>query len=169
MIGAGTKSVVRRAKSSDSAQLADIFANSWRLAYSGIIPHAHLECLIRRRGVEWWVKAVKQESHLLVIEAAGQIAGYASCGAARRMGVYNGEIYELYVAPVHQGAGLGEHLFEACRSVLDRRGLDGLMLWALEDNEQAASFYYRRGGRPYARTTTKFGEVKLGKIAYGWH
>ncbi len=168
MIGAGTKKVVRRAKSSDSAELASIFANSWRFAYTGIIPQAHLECLIGRRGVEWWVKAVKQEAHLLVIEAAGRIAGYATCGAARRQGVYNGEIYELYISPVHQGAGLGEHLFEACRSTLDRRGLDGLMLWALEDNDQAAGFYYRRGGRAYARTTTSFGNVKLGKIAYGW-
>lgn len=168
MIGAGTLSVVRKAKPSDNGALAELYADSWRTAYRAIIPSTHLETMIRRRGVDWWSKAIRQESHLLVIEAAGKIAGYASCGTSRKPGVYNGEIYELYIAPVYQGGGLGEHLFEACRNELDRRGLDGLMVWALEDNEQAASFYWRRGGRPIGRSTTQFGKVKLGKIAYGW-
>lgn len=168
MIGAGTKCVVRRAKLQDNAALAAIFADSWRFAYRGIIPHAHLECLIRRRGADWWSKAIRQEAHLMVIEAAGAVAGYATCGAARRAGAYNGEIYELYLSPPYHGLGLAEHLFEACRNELDRRGLDGLVVWALEDNEQAADFYYRRGGRPIARMHERFGAAKLGKIAYGW-
>ena len=169
MIGAGTKAVVRRAKQSDSERLAEVFADSWRGAYRGIIPHQHLECLIQRRGKANWSKAIKTEAHLLVVEAAGQIAGYANFGAARRQGPYKGEIYEIYLAPVFQGLGLGEHLFEACRSELDRRDLEGLVVWALEDNVIAADFYYRRGGRPIARMTENFGAAKLGKIAFGWH
>jgi ribosomal protein S18 acetylase RimI-like enzyme len=169
MIGAGIKRTVRRAKPSDNAALATIFADSWRLAYRGIIPHAHLECLIRRRGTAWWAKAIRTESHLLVIEIEGKVAGYASCGATRNHTVYKGEIYELYLAPVYQGLGLGEYLFEACRHELDMRGLDGLVVWALEDNDAAAAFYWRRGGRPVTRTTERFGTTKLGKIAYGWH
>lgn len=169
MIGASTKAVVRRAKLSDSEKLAGIFAESWRQAYRGIIPHQHLECLIQRRGKASWTKSIRTEAHLLVVEAAGQIAGYATFGAARQIGAYKGEIYEIYLAPVFQGLGLGEHLFEACRSELDRRDLDGLVVWALEDNISAADFYYRRGGRPIARTTERFGDAKLGKIAFGWH
>lgn len=169
MIGAETKRHVRRAKPADSAALAELFAESWRLAYRGIIPHNHLECLIGRRGQKWWSKAIRTESHLLVIEVAGKIAGYASCGESRDHKVYKGEIYELYLAPLYQGLGLGEHLFEACRNELDRRGFDGLIVWALEDNDTAASFYWRRGGRPVARTSVHFGQAKLGKIGYAWH
>lgn len=169
MIGAGTKVTVRRARTSDSKRLAGLFAESWRQAYRGIIPHAHLECMIERRGVAAWTKAIRTESHLLVIEAEGKIAGYANFGAARLHGAYKGEIYEIYLDPLYQGLGLGEHLFEACRSELDRRGLDGLIVWALEDNTSALDFYYRRGGRAVGRTTESFGTVKLGKIAYGWH
>lgn len=169
MIGAETARTVRRARPADSGPLAKIFAETWRLTYSGIIPHAHLECLIRRRAKAWWGKAIKSESHLLVVEIDGTIAGYASCGAARLGRVYKGEIFELYIDPLYQGLGLGEHLFEACRSELDRRGLSGLIVWALEDNTSAASFYWSRGGRPVARTTERFGTVKLGKIAYSWH
>jgi ribosomal protein S18 acetylase RimI-like enzyme len=168
MIGAGSKVNVRRAKATDSERLAEIFAQSWRLAYRGIIPHPHLECMIQRRGVSAWAKSIRTEAHLLVVEAAGEVAGYATCGASRHHGAYKGEIYELYLEPVYQGLGLGEFLFEACRNQLDRRGLDGLMVWVLEDNTSAADFYYRRGGRPISRATEKFGNVKLGKISYGW-
>lgn len=169
MIGAGSKSSVRRAKPSDSAALAEIFASSWRLAYRGIIPDSHLECLIRRRGETWWTKAIRTEAHLLVIETGGKVAGYATCGLTRSHNVYKGEIYEIYLGPLYQGMGLGAHLFEACRNELDRRGLDGLIVWALEDNDMAAAFYWRRGGRPIARTCERFGATKLGKIAYAWH
>lgn len=125
--------------------------------------------MIERRGAAWWGKAIRSESHLLVIEVAGELAGYASCGATRSKSVYAGEIYELYLAPLYQGMGLGEHLFEACRNELDRRGLDGLIVWALEDNQGAAGFYWHCGGRPVARTTERFGTMRLGKIAYAWH
>lgn len=168
MIGADIKRKVRRARPADASTLAKIFADSWRLAYRGIIPHAHLECMIGRRGEAWWRKAIRTESHLLVIEAGGEVAGYASCGACRGHPVYKGEIYELYLAPLYQGLGLGEYLFEACRAELDKRGLDGLVVWALEDNDAAATFYWRRGGRPVGRSSVGFGNAKLGKIAYAW-
>lgn len=168
MIGADIKRRVRRAKPADSKALSEIFADSWRLAYRGIIPHAHLECLIGRRGEAWWKKSIKSEAHLLVVEVNGEVVGYASCGASRGHAVYKGEIFELYVAPLYQGLGLGEVLFEACRCQLDGRGLDGLIIWALEDNDIAASFYWRRGGRAIARSSVSFGNARLGKIAYAW-
>ena len=98
---------VRSAKASDSDALNRVFRDAWRQAYTGIIPPMHLERMIRRRDVRWWRNAIKTESNLLVLEVAGVIAGYASCGAARCGKVACGEIYEIYVAPLYQGAGLG--------------------------------------------------------------
>lgn len=168
MIGADYRPKVRRAKPADATALAEIFAESWRLAYRGIIPHGHLECLIGRRGESWWKKSIRSEAHLLVVEVNRKVVGYASCGASRGNAVYKGEIFELYVAPLYQGLGLGEFLFEACRSQLDKSGLDGLVVWALEDNDIASSFYWRRGGRAVARSSVNFGSARLGKIAYAW-
>jgi ribosomal protein S18 acetylase RimI-like enzyme len=168
MITAGLQSKVRRARAKDSAALTRIFAESWRSAYRGIIPNAHLECLIGRRGDAWWKKAIRTESHLMVIEAGGKVAGYASCGVSRGHAVYKGEIYELYLDPLYQGLGLGGHLFESCRAELDKQNLDGLVVWALEDNDAAAQFYRCQGGRPVARSMVAFGPAKLGKIAYAW-
>src|SRR5690606_12080107 len=54
MLQSRTDIVVRKPQTSDAEALAELFGLSWRLAYTGIIPHAHLEGIIRRRTVEWW-------------------------------------------------------------------------------------------------------------------
>jgi ribosomal protein S18 acetylase RimI-like enzyme len=168
MIGSDLNPIIRKARPGDAEALATVFADSWRQAYGGIIPHMHLENIIRRRGVAWWKDAVRHEGHLIVCEANGSIAGYATCGAARSRGRYQGEIYELYLHPLYQGLGLGEYLFEACRSTLDIRGLNGVIVWALSDNAIAADFYWRRGGRPVSARAERFGNARLGKVAFGF-
>ena len=52
MLGSTAKIVVRRAKPSDAKELAAIFRESWLLAYRGIIPHLHLETMVRRRVLD---------------------------------------------------------------------------------------------------------------------
>ena len=76
-------------------------------------------------------------------------------GSSRQRAPYQGEIYELYLDPIYQGLGLGEHLFEGCRHALDMRKLNGLIVWALLDNTAACDFYWRRGGRPIASAFTQ--------------
>jgi len=168
MLGSSAHVKVRRSKAADAAALAQVFGDSWRLAYRGIIPHLHLENLIQRRGVGWWKSALRAQEPILVLEAGGTLAGYATFGTARTRGPYRGEIYELYLAPNYQGLGLGEYLFEACRYELDLRRLDGLLVWALADNTPAMDFYWRRGGRPIARAFDRIGGAKLEKIAFAW-
>jgi len=168
MLGSTTDVSIRRARAADAAALVDIYRDSWRLAYRGIIPHLHLEMMIQRRGIEWWRSAARSGEGLLVLDVAGTLAGYATHGTARTKGPYRGEIYELYLAPTHQGLGLGEHLFEACRHRLDQRRLPGLIVWALVDNSAATSFYWRRGGRPVASTVDRIGGTHLEKVAFAW-
>ncbi len=168
MLGSSSDIKVRKSKAADAAALAGVFAGSWRLAYSGIIPGAHLEDLIRRRGQAWWLNAIRSGDEILTLTFAGKITGYATFGRARARAPFKGEIYELYLAPDYQGLGFGEHLFEACRHGLDERGLRGLLVWALADNEGACDFYRRRGGRAVGRTLERMGEAQLKKIAFGW-
>jgi ribosomal protein S18 acetylase RimI-like enzyme len=168
MIRPGTQVLVRKGTPADAAALSQLFRDSWELAYRGIIPHVHLESLIRRRDTAAWRSALNKSEGLLVLDVAGTVAGYTSFGRARGRGKFQGEIYELYIGPVYQGLGFGEHLFEAARHALDMRGLKGLVVWALTDNEAACSFYWRRGGRPMARVVDKIGGIKLGKTGFGW-
>jgi len=168
MLGSSATVKIRDAKASDAAALDEVYRTSWRHAYTGIIPHDKLDAVVRRRGPAWWRKALRSGDHVLLLEVMGTIAGYASFGSSRHGGAEEGEIYELYLAPVYQGLGLGEMLFEACRGRLDARGLKGLIVWALSENEAAQSFYLRRGGRPgYQRRDRSTGH-NLQKTAFLW-
>lgn len=168
MLGARSQVVVRRAKASDAEPLALVFSESWRQAYRGIIPHLHLESMIRKRGTEWWANAVKAREGILLIEVGRQVCGYTTWGNSRIRGSSEGEIYELYLTPAHQGLGFGELLFEASRHVLETRRMRGLLVWVLADNGPAVDFYWRRGGRPTLRSHDRFGRAKLEKIGFTW-
>jgi GNAT superfamily N-acetyltransferase len=168
MLGSSAKVSVRKGRPADTGALSQVFRESWQLAYRGIIPHGHLEGYIRQRTPEWWRSAVRSGECPLVLDLDGKVVGYATFGAARHRGPYQGEIYELYLDPVHQGMGLGEHLFEGCRHALDMRKAKGLIVWALLANTAACDFYWRRGGRPVASAYAKFGDARLEKVAFAW-
>jgi GNAT superfamily N-acetyltransferase len=146
MLGSPSKVRVRSGKPADAVALSRIFKEAWQLAYRGIIPHLHLESMIRQRSPEWWRDALKSGDTALVLEMAGTVAGYATIGSSRQRGPFQGEIYELYLDPIYQGLGLGEHLFEGCRHALDMRRLNGLIVWALLDNTASAWRRWRLPG-----------------------
>lgn len=168
MLNQSLKVSVRNARPSDAIVLAQIFRDSWRLAYTGILPPLYLEREILRRDAAWWRRAIAAERNLLVILLDGNVAGYATCGRARGGGRDVGEIYELYLAPIYQGLGLGTHLFEACRATLDALDLEHLIVWALAANEKAHAFYIRCGGRPTRRSCVRFGKGSNPRIAFEW-
>jgi ribosomal protein S18 acetylase RimI-like enzyme len=168
MLSASSHCEIRRGSLADAPALSEVFRASWSQAYLGVIPHLHLESMIRRRTPEWWATTIKSGSGVLVLQVGSNVVGYATFGVARVRGAQEGEIFELYITPVHQGAGFGERLFEACRHQLDARQLCGLVVWALADNVNAVDFYWRRGGRPVGSAIERFGSKKLKKIAFAW-
>lgn len=163
---AGT--VVRRGRASDARQLANVYRETWRATYIGIIPALPLQGALDRRDEAWWRNAIRKEPNLLVLDIGGTIAGYATCGMARCASPSTGEIYELYILPEYQGMGLGEYLFEGCRGTIDRMGLRHLIVWALVENDQARRFYSNCGGQALARSRERFGSALLSKVAYVW-
>jgi ribosomal protein S18 acetylase RimI-like enzyme len=172
MLGSSSHIVVRRSKPSDAKALSEIFRDSWRGAYRGILPHTHLESMVGRRSAQWWSSAMRSRESVLVISSSRTVVGYATIGLSRtrgKIGKAEGEIYELYLSPIHQGLGMGEYLFEGARHALEMRGHAGLIMWALADNTAAIDFYWRRGGKPIAETTELIGGVKMKKIAFEWN
>lgn len=160
---------IRFARSGDAHELTEIYDESWRSAYRGILPHLDLERMIARRGPLWWKGSLKRGKSILIIEFDGKISGYASLGRNRVPRLpFGGEIQELYLKPAYQGLGFGRQLFQASKRILEQRGILGLVVWALEENEAACRFYERLGGRPIASTKEQFGTQKLNKIAFGW-
>jgi ribosomal protein S18 acetylase RimI-like enzyme len=106
---------------------------------------------------------------VLVVEIGGTVAGYATLGRNRARGLtQQGEIYELYLRPEYQGIGLGSRLFAAAREKLAASGLKGMVVWALEDNGGALSFYEGAGGRDAAEGVEVFDQKALKKVAFVW-
>jgi ribosomal protein S18 acetylase RimI-like enzyme len=160
---------IRRAKPADAHSLASAHDESWRAAYRGIIPGPELEKLINRRGPAWWDGAIRKGSRISILVFGDHVAGYANYGRNRAQSLpYQGEIYELYLRPEFQGLGFGRRLFSSARRDLAQSGMKSLVLWALSENEAAVEFYRTLGGRAVARSSEKFGDKTLDKVAYAW-
>ena len=148
---------VRPARASDGGALSDVYAAAWREAYSGIIPALTLERMICRRGPSWW-RATIQRRAVLVLEAGGEIAGYATFGPAHNQLLPGAaEIQELYLAPEYQGIGLGKRLFAGALRTIRSKGYAMVVVRALAEIDRANEFYTRRGGRLLARTEEALG------------
>ena len=160
---------IRKAEPRDAEAIADVHHLAWLGAYSGIIPHRALNRMINRRGADWWANAIQRAATVLVVEIGGKLAGYATIGRNRaRELAQQGEIYELYLRPEYQGIGLGSRLFAAAREKLADSGLKGMVVWALEENSGALSFYEGAGGRDIAEGVEIFDQKALKKVAFVW-
>lgn len=160
---------VRAARSEDAAAIAHVHEEAWRHAYQGVIPHLPLAQMIARHGPGWWQSVLARGMRALVLEFDGELTGYVTLGRSRMRGTpFGGELFELYVLPDFQGVGFGRRLFRAARTELERRGIEGLCVWALADNEMACAFYLHLGGRPISEGAETFGETTLRKVAFAW-
>ena len=160
---------VRHARTDDASAIAETHDQAWRAAYQGIIPGAELHRLINRRGPQWWDSAIQKGSRVSVLVFGDQVAGYANYGRNRARSLrFEGEIYELYLRPEFQGLGFGRRLFASARRDLAQSGLKSMVIWALSDNEPATEFYRNLGGRMVARSSERFGEKSLDKVAFAW-
>lgn len=160
---------IRRAEPRDAVAIASVHLEAWQGAYAGIIPHKALTSMINRRGSDWWANAIRRAATVLVVEIGGVIAGYATIGRNRARELsQQGEIYELYLRPEYQGIGLGSRLFAEARRRLAEHGLKGLVVWALEENDNALAFYVGAGGRDVAEGVEIFEQKALKKVAFIW-
>src|SRR5258706_15603232 len=80
MLGSSSHVQIRVGRPSDAKALAEVFRESWQLAYRGIIPHLHLESLIRGRGPDWWGGALNSGDSIIVLQVAGQGPGDGTWG-----------------------------------------------------------------------------------------
>jgi ribosomal protein S18 acetylase RimI-like enzyme len=161
---------IRPAEVSDAEAISQTHAEAWAYSYAGLIPHKPLREMIRRRDTRWWESAIRRGTSVMVLDLGGGIIpGYITFGLNRARALpQDGEIYEIYLRPEYQGLGLGSRLFAVARNRLKALKCDGLVVWALEDNQTALSFYESQGGSDIAEGYETFGNKTLRKIAFVW-
>ena len=127
----------------DYAAVSDIYEQSWRYAYKGIIPQDYLDSIPHGR----WLSGInaKGRTDIGAFEG-GRIVGTASfCTSRWDIFPESGEIVSIYLLPEYTGKGIGAQLFEKCVEGLGWEGFRSIILWVLEDNVRARLFYEKYG------------------------
>jgi ribosomal protein S18 acetylase RimI-like enzyme len=165
---------IRPAVVGDAGSMAKVKVDTWRSAYSGIVPSAYLESLSYEGTAEAWCRGILKTrspdvAAYVAEEADGQIVGIAMCGPAddpERSGV--GQVYVLYVLPQFQRRGTGRGLMRACGRHLVARGMSSLVVCVLKDNPYRG-FYDGLGAVLAGEKQVQIGSASLPEVIYQWN
>jgi ribosomal protein S18 acetylase RimI-like enzyme len=140
----------RQALVTDAAGIAAVHVQSWRETYPGMLPDDYLAEMDVRLYEERWLRTLQDPYHrstVFVVEEAGGVVGFASCGRERDGDDrYDGELYAIYLLTAAQGRGYGRALVEVTADALAMRAMTSMVVWVLRDNAAARGFYERLGG-----------------------
>jgi ribosomal protein S18 acetylase RimI-like enzyme len=166
---------LRDARRGDELAVAELHVRSWQEAYRGLMPDEFLDRLDPRDRVGRYTFGSGDEGAPATVlatvggEGAGgdpsltngevrpgsppapfeRVAGFVTFGRSRdedAVGV--GEVYALYVDPNRHRGGVGRMLMAESRRRLVADGFEEAILWVLQGNDRARSFYEREDWRP---------------------
>lgn len=154
--------IVREAQEGDAQTVAEVKRRSWQAAYRGLLPDDFLDDLPLMPPPEVLVDAIRQGHAPLVAQESDEIVGLAAVGTARDddLPEGTGELFMIYTLEEVWGTGVGHALHEAAVDRLLADGHEDAVLWVMEGNERAASFYRDHGWEPDSATRT----LELGGI-----
>ncbi len=145
---------VRRAVRADARRIAEINVAAWQAAYDGQMPADFLRSLgVEAREIAWrsmLESDVDDRAPAWVAVAGNEVIGYLASGPARNEAVStsDAEVYAIYVHPQNWRSGAGRRLMATAIDEWTARGAASLILWVLEANAAASSFYDSQGWRP---------------------
>jgi ribosomal protein S18 acetylase RimI-like enzyme len=162
--------MVRPATLDDAAAIARVHVASWRTTYRGLLPDDFLASLSEEHYTERWTRVIGEgSSRVFVVEEAGEIVGFASCGRERAgESSFAGELYAIYVLDSAQGHGHGGELVRAAAGALKEMKFMDMIVWVLRDNAAARRFYERLGGTYVRAQPITIGATTLEEVSYGW-
>jgi ribosomal protein S18 acetylase RimI-like enzyme len=161
---------VRRAAVEDAESIGLVQVESWRKTYAGILPDAHLESLNIEKHALFWRQSLREgRMYVFVAEDSWGIFGFIAGGAIREpIEGYDAELYAIYLMPARQRRGVGQELALTLREALLMESFNSMVVWVLEQNLPAVSFYKKLGGIPIAQKPIDIGGTVLSELAFGW-
>jgi ribosomal protein S18 acetylase RimI-like enzyme len=159
--------VIRPARAADGPVIAEIRAETWRVAYAGLIAAETLAELTAPEAVarEGAWRAARPLDGFLIAETAGpgetagvpEAVGFAAFGPERSEEDAPGqplpgppeqdraELYAIYVRPARWDTGAGRALVQHVLALAAEAGYADISLWVLEGNARGRRFYDRAG------------------------
>lgn len=138
------------AEQNDAAALAEILTQSWKEAYSNILPPAELESAANKELYTAAFAAMMQNpANTFYIAHCGDIpCGMLLYCPARDSDLSDyAEIVALYTLPEYWGCGLGKALTKMALDDI-KTSFSGIELWTFRDNARARRFYEKFGFYP---------------------
>ena len=142
---------LRPAVPADAVAIADIHTSARRQAMP-FLPALHSDAEVRI----WIRDTLLVKAEVWVAEIAGRPVGY--------MALAGGMLDHLYVAPGHQGRGIGSLLLDKAKALRPA----GLRLYAFQRNSRARAFYEARGFVAVAFSDGADNEENEPDILYQW-
>lgn len=162
----------RTATAADAPAIAKLHAESWRVAYRGMLQDDYLDRTIYADRQALWEKRFRSapaNQHVIVAETAGILTGFA-CVYADEDATWGSFLDNLHVAPGQKRRGIGSALMKQVAAwCLNAWPAAGMYLWVLESNSSAMQFYERLGGICAGEgvwTPPDGGEYR--KLRYAW-
>ena len=150
---------VRAASLSDIDDIVDVHIATWKVAYRGQLPDEYLDGLdaTRSRRPPIWQQAIGDPAtRVAVAESDGHVVGFVSVGRSDEpLPAGCGELYAIYVHPSAWDTGVGRALMTRALDDLRFLGYSSAILWVLDSNTRARTFYERGGWRADGETKTE--------------
>jgi ribosomal protein S18 acetylase RimI-like enzyme len=145
--------VIREATAADAATIARLHADSWQIAYRGILTDEFLDKHAHRERLTLWQERFSPASHtpgspqmfVLLAEQGAKPVGFSSVFVEDDP-LFGSLLDNLHVAPEITRQGIGRQLLsESARRLLADRSHAGLYLWVIDKNQKARNFYGKAG------------------------
>lgn len=138
---------VRRAVREDAKSLANIIVESWKSAYSNIIPKDEITKFLDKQKRQQQFERFIEDEEIVLIGFYDEI----SCGLVFANKDNDeqleecGSIYSIYLLEEYWGKGLANKLMDVIIGILKDEGCKQVSLWVYEANIRARKFYEKYG------------------------
>ena len=144
-----TDFAIRPASASDADAVAKLHADSWSLAYRGILTDDYLDGAMRAERQRIWRERLVQPTAGQIVLVAPGVEGLAGfvCLFTGYGALAHSYIDNLHVAPAMHGKGLGRKLMVAIAAAIPaKETARPVSLTVFEANRGACAFYDAVGG-----------------------
>ncbi|WP_028025324.1 GNAT family N-acetyltransferase [Enterovibrio calviensis] len=136
---------VRQAQLTDAKAIACIHVNSWKAAFSGLMPEAYIGGYTEETRTDEWRHILEsQKECVFVAEANDQVVGFLSYGESKK-DKRTLDLSKLYLCPSIYGKRVGSLLMATLEDVAKASDIQRITLYVLDKNDAAKTFYTKHG------------------------
>lgn len=165
---------IRAATLADVRGIARVHVDSWRSTYRGMLADEYIDSITYESREQLWARIIEsnggnRQGFLFAACDGEEIVGFVSGGRSRGNDAgFEGEVTGLYILEQYQKMGIGRRLMDTAVNWLLNAGMTSMVVWVLNKNENAVSFYEHLGGKPIGTQQRNIGDKLCTIVGYRW-